>query len=192
MKPYIGLLGVRVTGILEKMIRDNIQMDVDNLACTGGRQLAVVPEQMRQMDEEKMFLAYADALLCQIPCFRMNNNTRRNQLYLDPNLKGIIYHTIKFCDYYGFEYASIKKNIKVPLLKIETDFTSQSAGQLLTRIRHLQKRLKDRKTWIREKESVRRQEKDGVRNILCSRDRQWLYKYRRCDSGSGRKKLNLR
>ncbi len=59
-----------------------------------------------------MFLAYADALLCQIPCFRMNNNTRRNQLYLDPNLKGIIYHTIKFCDYYGFEYASIKKNIK--------------------------------------------------------------------------------
>ena len=86
------------------------------------------------MDEEKMFLAYADALLCQIPCFRMNNNTRRNQLYLDPNLKGIIYHTIKFCDYYGFEYASIKRDIKVPLLKIETDFTSQSAGQLLTRI----------------------------------------------------------
>ena len=79
MKPYIGLMGVRVTGILEKMIRDNIQMDVDNLTCTGGRQLAVVPEQMRQMDEEKMFLAYADALLCQIPCFRMNNNTRRNQ-----------------------------------------------------------------------------------------------------------------
>ena len=69
-----------------------------------------------------MFLAYADALLCQIPCFRMNNNTRRNQLYLDPNLKGIIYHTIKFCDYYGFEYASIKKNIKVPLLKIENGF----------------------------------------------------------------------
>ena len=81
-----------------------------------------------------MFLAYADALLGQMPCFRMNNSTRRNQLYLDPYLKGIIYHTIKFCEYYGFEYASIKKNINVPLLKIETDFTSQSAGQLLTRI----------------------------------------------------------
>ena len=53
---------------------------------------------------------------------------------MDPNLKGIIYHTIKFCDYYGFEYASIKRDIKVPLLKIETDFTSQSAGQLLTRV----------------------------------------------------------
>ena len=81
-----------------------------------------------------MFLAYAEALLGQMPCFRMNNNTRRNQLFLDPNLKGIIYHSIKFCDYYGFEYASIKRDVKVPLLKIETDFTSQSAGQLSTRI----------------------------------------------------------
>lgn len=133
-KPYIGLLGVRVSGVLEDMIQDNIQMKVDNLTCTGGRRLAVLPEEMEIMDEDAMFLAYADALLAQMPCFRMNNSTRRNQLYLDPDLKGIIYHTIKFCDYYGFEYASIKKNIKVPLLKIETDFTSQSAGQLLTRI----------------------------------------------------------
>lgn len=133
-KPYIGVLGVRVSGVLEDMIQENIQMKVDNLTCTGGRRLAVLPEEMEIMDEDAMFLAYADALLAQMPCFRMNNSTRRNQLYLDPDLKGIIYHTIKFCDYYGFEYASIKKNIKVPLLKIETDFTSQSAGQLLTRI----------------------------------------------------------
>ena len=133
-KPYIGVLGVRVSGVLEDMIQDNIQMKVDNLTCTGGRRLAVLPEEMEIMDEDAMFLAYADALLAQMPCFRMNNSTRRNQLYLDPDLKGIIYHTIKFCDYYGFEYASIKKNIKIPLLKIETDFTSQSAGQLLTRI----------------------------------------------------------
>lgn len=133
-KPYIGVLGVRVSGVLEDMIQDNIQMKVDNLTCAGGRRLAVLPEEMEIMDEDAMFLAYADALLVQMPCFRMNNSTRRNQLYLDPDLKGIIYHTIKFCDYYGFEYASIKKNIKVPLLKIETDFTSQSAGQLLTRI----------------------------------------------------------
>ena len=133
-EPYIGVMGVRVSGVLEDMIQDNIRMKVDNLTCTGGRRLAVLPEEMETMDEDAMFLAYADALLAQMPCFRMNNSTRRNQLYLDPDLKGIIYHTIKFCDYYGFEYASIKKNIKVPLLKIETDFTSQSAGQLLTRI----------------------------------------------------------
>ena len=133
-QPYIGVMGVRVSGVLEQMIQDNIRMRVDNLTCTGGRKLILLPEELSDMEEDVMFLAYAEALLGQLPCFRMNNNTRRNQLYLDPNLKGIIYHTIKFCDYYGFEYARLKKGIKVPLLKIETDFTSQSAGQLLTRI----------------------------------------------------------
>ena len=133
-KPYIGLLGVRVSGVLEKMIRENIRMDVKNLTCTGSRKMAVIPEEMQKMKEEDMFLSYADALLCQMPCFRMNNNTRRNQLFLDPALKGVIYHTIKFCEYYGFEYAAIKRDIHIPMLKIETDFTSQSAGQLLTRI----------------------------------------------------------
>ena len=133
-KPYIGVMGVRVSGLMEQMIEENIRMDVENFTCTCGRKLAVVPEEMQNLDEDALFLAYADALLGQMPCFRMNNSTRRRALYLDLNLKGIIYHTIKFCDYYGFEYASIKKEIKVPLLKIETDFTSQSAGQLLTRI----------------------------------------------------------
>lgn len=133
-EPYIGVLGVRVSGVLEDMIRENMRMKVENLTCTGGRKLAALPEQMGEAEEEALFLAYADALLTQMPCFRMNHSAARNALYLDPDLKGIIYHTIKFCDYYGFEYASVKKNIKVPLLKIETDFTSQSAGQLLTRI----------------------------------------------------------
>ena len=109
-------------------------MDVENLTCTGSRKLSVSLSELQNLEKNDLFLAYADALLRQIPCFRMNHRSQRTELYLDPNLKGIIYHTIKFCDYYGFEYASIKKNIKVPLLKIETDFTSQSAGQLLTRI----------------------------------------------------------
>ena len=164
-EPYIGVLGVRVSGVLEDMIQENIQMKVDNLTCTGGRRLAVLPEEMEIMDEDAMFLAYADALLAQMPCFRMNNSTRRNQLYLDPDLKGIIYHTIKFCDYYGFEYASIKKNIKVPLLKIETDFTSQSAGQLLTRIQAFSETIEGSEDMDPEKgisEEARKKMESGV------------------------------
>ena len=133
-EPYIGVLGVRVSGVLEQMIRDNIRMKVENMTCTCGRNLTADPEKWKTFGEDAMFYAYAETLLSQMPCFRMNHNEERKKLYLDPNLKGIIYHTIKFCDYYGFEYADIKKKIQVPLLKIETDFTSQSAGQLLTRI----------------------------------------------------------
>ncbi len=41
---------------------------------------------------------------------------------------------MKFCDFYSFEYAEIKQNMTVPLLKIESDYTIQSSGQLLTRL----------------------------------------------------------
>ena len=51
-----------------------------------------------------------------------------------PNLKGVIYHSVKFCDYYSFEYAAIRRSSALPVLKIETDFTAQSEGQLDTRL----------------------------------------------------------
>ena len=52
-QPYIGVLGVRVSGVLEKMIRDNIRMDVENLTCTGGRRLAVIREELEKGNVEK-------------------------------------------------------------------------------------------------------------------------------------------
>ncbi|HBM74772.1 MAG TPA: 2-hydroxyglutaryl-CoA dehydratase, partial [Clostridiaceae bacterium] len=85
-------------------------------------------------DEKQMFMIYADALLSQIPCCRMNDTLARRRLYTDPNLRGVIYHTIKFCDYYGFEYSEIKDKLTMPILKLETDYTRQSEGQLQTRI----------------------------------------------------------
>ncbi|MFQ7025144.1 MAG: BadF/BadG/BcrA/BcrD ATPase family protein [Lachnospira pectinoschiza] len=42
-------------------------------------------------------------------------------------------HTIKFCDYYGFAYRHGERKGET-LLKIETDCTPQSSGQLHTRI----------------------------------------------------------
>ena len=65
---------------------------------------------------------------------RMMDNTGRKRLFNDPDLKGIIYHTVKFCDFYSFEYAQVKQSVAVPLLKIESDYTLQSSGQLLTRL----------------------------------------------------------
>ena len=77
---------------------------------------------------------YAKELMGQMPCMRMNDPTGRKKLYQDPSLKGIIYHTVKFCDFYSFEYADIKNHTDVPILKIESDYTIQSSGQLLTRL----------------------------------------------------------
>ena len=49
-------------------------------------------------------------------------------------MDGILYHTVQFCDNYSYEYAWLKKILNRPLLALETDYTRQSYGQILTRI----------------------------------------------------------
>ena len=41
---------------------------------------------------------------------------------------------MKFCDYYGIEYGALAEKDEIPMVKIETDGTSQSEGQLRTRL----------------------------------------------------------
>ena len=84
-------------------------------------------------DTAKIMLKYASSLLRQTPCMRMQDNRARRALAENENCEGIVYHTVKFCDYYDFEYSELK-NLSVPIIKIETDFTKQSYGQLLTRL----------------------------------------------------------
>jgi aminobenzoyl-glutamate utilization protein B len=77
---------------------------------------------------------YAGELLAQPACMRMFDLTSRRALTEDPNLRGVIYNTVKFCDFYSFEYAALRDVLRVPMLKIETDYTPQGAAQVLTRL----------------------------------------------------------
>ena len=131
---YVGVLGVRVGAELQAMIEDAFQLPVRNLTCTGNRMLNMPAEALVTSDEEAFFHAYAQALLEQMPCRRMNDPYARRALFEDPNLKGIVYHCMKFCDFYGPEYALAAKELHVPMLRIESDFSLQSAEQLRTRI----------------------------------------------------------
>lgn len=86
------------------------------------------------MDFDVLMEWYAAALLGQLPCMRMTDTAGRKQLVNDPHLKAVIYHTVKFCDYYGFEYSHLRRELTQPMLKLESDYTVQSSGQLLTRL----------------------------------------------------------
>ena len=132
-EPYIGILGARMGQELYEMVKETMPYPVRNQTCVNNRSAgeATPPE---NVSFEELLQWYAAELLGQLPCMRMTDNTKRKQLYLDPNLRGIIYHTVKFCDFYSFEYAQIKAHLAVPLLKIESDYTLQSSGQLLTRL----------------------------------------------------------
>ena len=131
--PHLAVLGARMGKELFQMTQDAMPLPVVNETCVYNRSVGVnLPAE--GMDFEALMEWYAGELLHQVPCMRMMDHAGRKVLYQDPSLKGIIYHTVKFCDFYSFEYADIKGHTDIPLLKIESDFTLQSSGQLSTRL----------------------------------------------------------
>lgn len=130
--PYISVLGARVGDELFQLMEKTMPLPVRNDTCVNNRAVAL-PEEL-DADFDTLMADYARTLLGQIPCMRMIDTTGRKVLYNDPHLRDVIYHTVKFCDYYGFEYSELKGRLDVPLLKLESDYTIQSSGQLLTRL----------------------------------------------------------
>lgn len=135
--PYIKLLGAHGG----KRLKEEIQKVMPNIpvvddTCTGNRALKDT------RDETVPFLTwYARVLLNQeAPCMRIWKNGGRDQMDSE-NVLGVVYHTIKFCDYYSFEYMLLKEGLAKPIIKIETDTTPQSSGQLKTRLEAFKEEL---------------------------------------------------
>ena len=133
VKPHISVLGARMGNELFDMVQKSMPYPVENDTCVNNRSVGET-EPPKELEFDELMVWYAKELLGQIPCMRMMDPTGRKKLYNDPSVAGIIYHTVKFCDFYSFEYAEIKNHTDVPLLKIESDYTFQSSGQLLTRL----------------------------------------------------------
>ena len=111
--PYIAVIGARMGDQLFDVVKEVMPLPARNLTCVSGRDLGhSVPPETR--DFHQLMDWYAGQLLAQTPCMRMEDITGRKKLFNDPELVGIIYHTI--------------------LLKLESDFTLQSSGQVLTRL----------------------------------------------------------
>ncbi|MDO5518716.1 MAG: 2-hydroxyacyl-CoA dehydratase family protein, partial [Clostridium sp.] len=127
----IGLMGARCNDEIVNLVKDSNANVVFNISCTGDERV------YDGIDKDRFSLNdYADCLLSKLPCVRMEDVSRRRE-YIDGmknKLQGIIYHTVKFCDIYSYEYAYLKDSIDVPILKVETDYTKQCAGQIKTRV----------------------------------------------------------
>jgi predicted CoA-substrate-specific enzyme activase len=67
---------------------------------------------------------------------------RLDVLIRDRRIDGVVYHTVKFCDLYSYEYAELKDRLNIPILKLETDYTDASEGQIRTRIQAFIESLK--------------------------------------------------
>jgi predicted CoA-substrate-specific enzyme activase len=128
--PYVAVMGARMGDALLEEIRAASPLPVLNNTCTGLRRMGTPPA----VEDEALMEWYAGELLAQPACMRMFDLSSRRALTEDPNLRGVVYNTVKFCDFYGFEYAALRDALPVPMLKIETDYTPQGAAQVLTRL----------------------------------------------------------
>ncbi len=121
----IAILGARLEDEIVEKIRASCTQKIVDLTCTG---------QERTFDVDAgsdVLTSYAESILGLTPCMRMA--AHRDQL-VSENFIGVIYNTVKFCDFYSYEYAQLKNEMDIPLLKIETDHTDAQSGQILTRI----------------------------------------------------------
>ena len=149
----VTLMGAHASASLVAEVEKGVGMPVENATCTSRHLKVSPPPQLARMatgpacgvccdggttpaaDPLDAFLDwYAPALLGQIPCMRMDDVAERDELVGERGQQGVVYHTMKFCDYYGFEYGALAEKDEIPMVKIETDGTSQSEGQLRTRL----------------------------------------------------------
>lgn len=125
----VGILGARANSNIQKILSEKGVEAAFDLTCTGlDRKLL--------LDSEHVLKGYVRGLLGQFPCMRMETAANRDlliQKYAE-SVDGVIYHTVQFCDNYSYEYAWLKELIQRPMLLLETDSTSQSYGQILTRM----------------------------------------------------------
>lgn len=125
----IGIVGARANASIARILEERGANVAFDITCTGLRRKYL-------LEPDQVLTGYTRGLLSQFPCMRMEAAAGRDELIekYARSVDGIIYHTVQFCDNYSYEYAWLKKVLDAPMLQLETDYTKQSYGQVLTRI----------------------------------------------------------
>ncbi|WP_129596085.1 double-cubane-cluster-containing anaerobic reductase [Anaerophilus nitritogenes] len=107
--------------------------------CTGTRYFEnLVKEEAVSLDDQIKNLA--DRYLnINCACFTPNEGRIDDliRLYKEYNADGVIYYNLSFCNTYALEYKKIKDVLDqegIPMMMIETDYSLQDSGQIITRL----------------------------------------------------------
>ena len=127
--PNVGIAGARANAEIKRILEAhgvNIAFDI---TCTNAIR-RFVPRKTDTLAQ------YAHDVLTQLPCARMRNISPRRAFFdqVLPQVDGLVYHAVQFCDMYSYEYSDLKRTSPAPILALETDCTAQSRGQMLTRL----------------------------------------------------------
>ena len=127
--PNVGIAGARANAEIKRILEAhgvNIAFDI---TCTNASR-RFVPRKTDTLAQ------YAHDVLTQLPCARMRDISPRKAFFdhVLPQIDGLVFHTVHFCDMYSYEYSDLKRTSPAPILALETDCTAQSHGQMLTRL----------------------------------------------------------
>lgn len=107
--------------------------------CTGYRYYAELTDETGSTVDDLLRNVAARHLGFDCACF--TPNTRRleklSSLAKEYRVSGVISYILSFCDPYAVEHYHVEKRMRelnLPVLKIETDYSEHDAGQLRTRI----------------------------------------------------------
>lgn len=125
---------------LHHIIESSGAVIVAEEACIGHRYFRDMVDESAGQGEEAQMQAIADRYMkLDCACFTPNKERIDNIMRLveDYNVDGVVHYSLQFCDPFTVEYFSVEKALKeadVPVLKIETDYSMEDAGQLSTRV----------------------------------------------------------
>lgn len=139
--PRILIMG-SIMAFGDKKILDTVSdlganIVIDEL-CTGSRWFW---DKVEDLSLEGLARRYLLKTPCAtLPDTRRDGNVRREQLERlieDYGVDGVIYYTLRFCDAYSFKVERDREwltRMGIPMLHINSDYSSASKGQMRTRI----------------------------------------------------------
>ncbi|MBE3585223.1 MAG: 2-hydroxyacyl-CoA dehydratase [Thermoanaerobacter sp.] len=107
--------------------------------CTGTRFFEHQVDESGQTLEEQLQALAERYLKINCSCFTPNPGRIDDILRLVEEYRadGVIYYNLQFCHGYAIEYYAVEKALKargIPVMKVETDYSEEDAGQLRTRV----------------------------------------------------------
>ncbi|MDV2989861.1 MAG: double-cubane-cluster-containing anaerobic reductase [Dehalogenimonas sp.] len=124
---------------LHHIVESSGAIIVGEESCTGSRFYnELIPEGIGNLED--MLTALADRYLkTNCACFTPNTERLDDIIKMARDLKadGIIHYNLQFCHTYANEAVQVDRALAeagIPLLRVETDYSDEDAGQLKTRI----------------------------------------------------------
>lgn len=108
-------------------------------SCTGTRFFETLVDETSTTLSEQIEAISRRALNINCACYtpntgRIDDILRQVKEY---HADGVVYYSLQFCHTYGIEYRAAEKALQqagVPVIRIESDYSDEDAGQLQTRI----------------------------------------------------------